>query len=117
MGNTIESNLKALSLFQKPIKLLSSNVNPSTSLSTPNTSLNPNQVVTSQQGPIESDPEKSIPTENLNSMATTYQNKPIVLAKPSHSSNKETRKSPYKTRSPKKTPLIPSRNASTHCCS
>jgi hypothetical protein len=46
-------------------------------------------------------------TKNLNSMATTYKNKPTVPAKPSHSLNKQTRKSPYNTRSPEKPLLSP----------
>jgi hypothetical protein len=47
MDNTIETNLKALSVFQKPIKLYSLTTNPSTSQHIPNNSLNPNQIVTS----------------------------------------------------------------------
>jgi hypothetical protein len=102
MDNTIESNLKTLPLFQKLVKLFLANVNPSTSFLAPSSSLETNQVVTSQQGPTNTDPNKSVAIENLNSMATTYQNKPTVPAKPSHSSNKHTKKSPYNSKSPKK---------------
>jgi hypothetical protein len=43
LENTIENTLNALSLFQKPIQLFSTNLSPSTSLSNPNSFLNPNK--------------------------------------------------------------------------
>jgi hypothetical protein len=44
MDIAIEKNLKALSLFQKPVKLFTSNQNPPTNLTNPNTSSESNQI-------------------------------------------------------------------------
>jgi hypothetical protein len=82
MDIAIENNLKALSLFQKPVKLFITNQNPPTNLTSPNISSKSNQIAAAQIGPTVSD------LEFLNTTATTYQNKSFVSAKSNHSTNK-----------------------------
>ena len=104
MDRNIESNLKALSLFQKPILLFISTIKPQTSQPLKSLSLDSNQLVTSQMGPTTFVQNMPNSTETITSTATNYKNKPTTPAKPSHTSNKLSRKSPYNTRSPKKPP-------------
>jgi hypothetical protein len=103
MENSIESNLKNLSLFQKPVKLFTANQLTPTNITTSSTYSIPNQIVTVELGPTFSEFHKSTDADPLNSMATNYQNRPPAPSKTTHSSNKHPRKSPYNTRSPKKT--------------
>jgi hypothetical protein len=88
LDTPIENTLNALSLFQKPIQLFSSNHSPSSSLSNPNSPLISNQVDPSLHKPIQSDQNKLIPTESLNITATNYKNTSLFPPKSITPTNK-----------------------------
>jgi hypothetical protein len=103
LENTIESNLKDMSLFQKTVGLFSTQPQNPTNLTTSNSYSKSNQTVAVMMGPIFSEHHMPAEAEFLKPTGTNNHNTHSAPAKTNHYFKKLARMSPYNTRSPKKT--------------
>jgi hypothetical protein len=102
LENTLESNLKEMSLFQKPSGLITAQPQNPTNLTTSNSFSKSNQTVAVMVGPILSEHHKSAEAEILNPTGTNNHNTLSSPAKTNPYFKKHPKMSPYNTRSPKK---------------